>query len=156
MAAAIVGAYPVVLLIHRWVDGETEAPVALAGIGLYLALMVSEVMAPTGIKIGILGLVFGIALGMPKLDHHLTTADRAQAQEAELEGYARALELNPMDAPARLAFAEMLYARGEQSRAIEEMEWALQHFPQLSAHIRPQLDYWKRLRSVQETLPTDA
>ena len=149
VAALIVASFPVVKMIGWWIDGGAEPLLALVSIMLYFALIGFAMAAPPVIA-GIIFVIIVIsAVATPVMGQ---VSDRVQLQRMEdrrLEQYARVLEGDPLNAPARMGLADCLYKKGEIDQAIEHMSWTLERFPTLGFSIKPKLDSWMREKDRQ-------
>src|SRR5512140_2661568 len=140
--AFIIMSYPVVKIIGWWLEGGIEPLHAILAIGLYMALAISVVVAPSGLKIVVLILLLISAVMLPVFGEVSDRVQNKAINDNRIQSYARALEENPMNAAARIALAEELYKRGEREQAEEHMRWTLQQFPGLAGRINPVLETW--------------
>jgi len=147
LVCLLVGAVPVVRLIHWWLDGGIEGGLALAALFLYAIAFVGITLLPMELALVLVALVAVSAAAIPVLGRLNEQHENTRLEEYKLQQYSLALEQNPLDAPARLGLAELLYKRGDLDQAIEHMEWTLRQYPGLALRIKPELESWKRERS---------
>lgn len=144
LLCALAASYPVIRLIGWILDGSAEPPVAIAGIVLYFALIALAVTAPMAIGVAIFALILASALALPFVARALADRENRQIDNERLRAFAAALERNPADPVARIAYAEGLGKRGRLQEAVEQMQWVLTAYPKLASRIRPKLDAWQR------------
>ena len=145
-ACLIFGSFPAIRMIGWWSEGTIDGGMAFIAICLYVGLLISATMLPLFFGIIILVVLLSSAILVPAFSkvsetHQLKTIDKERIQR-----YTDALERNPMDHAARLAYAEALYKEGDHEEAITHMEWLLSAAPSLSMRVRPQLESWRRAK----------
>ncbi|MGC8667818.1 MAG: hypothetical protein ACP5VE_06890 [Chthonomonadales bacterium] len=146
MFLLLAASYPIIRTIGWWMEGAVEPVLAIVSLGLYLGLIVVAMTTPQPVALAALFAIFASAVVTPILGRAKDQADLRSIEDERFQQYAAALERNPMDPVARIAYAEALYRRGEVDQAIEHLAWTLQQYPRLSFRIRPQLDDWMRQR----------
>jgi hypothetical protein len=149
VAALLVASYPVIKMIGWWIEGGAEPLLAMVSIFLYIALVGFAMAAPPPVA----GLIFVVivvsAIATPVFGQVSDNVQLRRMDESRMETFARVLDGDPMNAPARMGLAECLHKRGEIEQAIEHMSWTLERFPKLGFSIKPKLDAWIREKDRQ-------
>src|SRR5260370_42512561 len=111
VTALLVASYPVIKMIGWWIDGGAEPLLAMVSIMLYMTLVAFAMAAAPGVAGLILGIIIISAIATPLV---CQVSDRSQLQRMDnhkMASFARVLEGDPLNAPARMGLAECLHKR---------------------------------------------
>ncbi|MEP6754292.1 MAG: hypothetical protein ABJA67_02235 [Chthonomonadales bacterium] len=143
-ACLIFGSLPCIRMIGWWSEGTIDGGMAMIAIMMYIGLLVSATMLPIIYGIVIILVILSSAIMFPIFSQVNDTAQLRSIDKDRLEKYSEALDRNPMDHAARLAYAEALKKEGDIHEALKHMEWLLETVPSLSFRVRPQVESWRR------------